>query len=438
VMASLFKALRNLFVASSKPARGDARARSATGAAGARASQHLLDAPQTESQKLAASSNALGFDLYEQLRGGSANLALSPASISAALCMTYGGARGETEVQMRKVLHLGTAVDVASEVGDAWRVLMQSLLGSHSLKLRMANRLFGESSAGFEASFLALTEQGYGAPLERLDFKSEFEASRLHINRWVEIQTENRIRDLLPPQSVDASSRLVLVNAVYFLADWQSPFEKDATRLEEFTTSARAKVSVAMMRRTGYYELARLEGVSVLELPYRGGLELPYRDGQARCSMLIALPDAGLDALEQRLSVETLMHWRNALASKHVALALPRFEVSPSGIQLKATLAELGMKDAFDVDQADFSGISKPADPDERLAIGVVIHKAFVKVDEKGTEAAAATAVGMLGAAGIQHQPELFRVDRPFLYVIIEQASGLVLFMGRVNDPTQK
>ena len=382
--------------------------------------------PAADAQRLAMSSNALGFDVYRKIRATPGNLALSPASISAALAMTYGGARAETEAQMKRAMHLEGPRDA---VMADWGTLSRSLQSpSRPVKLRIANRLFGEKTCAFDQAFLDRTRDAYGAPLEPTDFKSAFEPARMRINGWVEDQTEKRIKDLLPANALDAATRLVLVNAIYFLADWAEPFERSETYDAKFKVAGGAAKPTPMMQSRRSYRFGQTSGVKLLELPYRGG----------DTSMLVALPDRedGLDAVEASLSPTKFAAWTAALASHEVEVKLPRFEVSPASLSLGSELVKLGMIDAFDRQKADFTGIANPKDPGERLSIGQVVHKAFVKVDEKGTEAAAATAVGGVGG-GLPSPPKrVFTADHPFLFLIVEKASGLVLFMGRVADPT--
>ena len=384
--------------------------------------------PAVDARRLATSSNALGFDVYGRVSSTPGNLAISPTSMSAALAMTYGGARGETEAQMKRVLHLEGARDAAmTDWGNLTRALQDP---ARPVKLRIANRLFGEKTAKLEPAFLDRTRDVYGAPMEPTDFKNAFEPARAHINGWVEDQTEKRIKDLLPPNALDARTRLVLVNAIYFLADWAEPFEKLATRDDTFHVTPTSQKKTAMMHANGSRRFAQADGVKVLELPYKGG----------DASMLFIVPDreGGLDDVERSLSAAKLAAWTAALAPRDVAVTIPRFEVSPTpSLSLGEALVKLGMADAFDRDKADFTGIANPSDPRERLSIGKVFHKAFVKVDEKGTEAAAATAVVMPKGGGPPPKPPLeFTADRPFLFAIVEKASGLVLFVGRVADPT--
>jgi serpin B len=383
--------------------------------------------PTGDMKRLASSSNALGFDVYGKVRAAPGNLAMSPASISAALAMTYGGARGDTEAQMKRVLHLDGARDgVMTDWGNLARGLQDP---ARPLKLRIANRLFGEKTVKLEQAFLDKTKEAYGAPLEPTDFKNAFEPARGHINGWVEDQTEKRIKDLLPAGALDAETRLVLVNAVYFLADWAEPFEMNATSEEIFNVSASVQKKTPMMHQGGFHRIAQADGVKILELPYKGG----------DAAMLVILPDRadGLPDVEASLSTAKLDAWTTALAPSMVAVTLPRFEVSPTpSMSLGAELVKLGMPDAFDRDKANFTGIANPADPRERFKIDKVFHKAFVKVDEKGTEAAAATAVVMARAGGAPPKPIVFKADHPFIFVITDKSSGLVLFLGRVADPT--
>lgn len=376
------------------------------------------------------SSNAFGIELYGRLKEGPGNRVFSPASVSTALAMTWGGARGETAEEMRRVLHLQGAP--AEAMRDSGRLLRELQDSKRGVTFRIANRLFGERSYRFEPSYLEATKAAYGAPLESLDFRGAFEAARVAINGWVEAQTEERILGLVPPRGLNADTRLVLVNAIYFLGDWADPFTKEVTRPAPFHLSLSAKTDVPTMHQTQTFRWMRADRFQALELPYERGA----------FSMLVLLPDAvdGLAALEDGLSAQSLDRIVGALASTRVALALPKFEVNPAGsIPLSRLLPGLGMKAAFDRGRADFTGIANPPDPRDRLFIGEAFHKAFVKTDEKGTEAAAATAVvAMRVGSAMPSQPLPFKADHPFLFLIRDNASGLVLFMGRVSDPSAK
>ena len=380
---------------------------------------------------LAKSSNALAFDLYAKARAQGGNLALSPISISTALTMTWAGARGETAAQMKKVLHAEGEPTPAMDV--AGKLLASFGNADSKVTLRVANRLFGEKTYAFERAFLDRTKAAFGAPLEGLDFQHAAEPSRIHINDWVAKQTQDRIKDLIPSPAITPDTRLVLTNAIYFLGDWMTPFKKEATRPAPFHATATATSDVPTMNQVAHFRFAATDGVKLLEMPYEGG----------EVAMMFVLPDgpAGLDAVEKRLSPEALDTWVRAMQHEQVIVALPRFEINPArSLALADTLKALGMPLAFDPDKADFTAIANPPKPADRLYISQVFHKAFVKLDEKGTEAAAATAVVMAraGSAAPSKPPSEFRADHPFLFVLRHVKSGAILFMGRVSDPLAK
>jgi serpin B len=380
-------------------------------------------------KKLAKSSNQFGFELYEKLRTKEkGNLVVAPASITTALAMTWGGAKGETAAEMKRVMHFdGTPTDVMDTSGKLAASLTDP---SRPVVFKIANRLFGEKTYEFDSAFMSATERAYGAPMDRLDFKKSAEASRANINAWVEKQTESRIKNLIPERALDDQTRLVLVNAIYFLGDWAKPFEKESTVPMPFKLSAKETKDVPTMNRTESFKIAQKDGVTALELPYKGG----------GMSMLILLPDAsdGLDAMEKGMSNAKLEAIVGTLKSERVFVSLPKFKIEPpKSLALKDPLIQLGMKSAFERQKADFTGIANPPSPDDRLFVSQVFHKGFIRVDEKGTEAAAATAVSMARAgSAAPAKPREFKVDHPFGFVIRDEASGLVLFMGRVTDPS--
>jgi serine protease inhibitor len=387
-------------------------------------------APADARNRMARASNAFGVDLYARLRGAEGNLAVSPASLSIALGMTRGGARGTTAAQMAKVLHLDGWPDAeALLVSGELAASLQD--PSRPVTLRIANRLFGERSNTFDPAYLELTRRSYGAALEPLDFKGAPEAARGRINGWVSEQTKDRIRDLIPPGGIHAGTRLALVNALYFLGDWESPFEKKSTVPVPFHVSATVRKDVPTMHHTGMVPFFEDPAVKAVALPYRGGT----------MSMLLVLPQAtdGLAAFEASLTPARLEALAASLKPREVAVALPRFEVNPAEpLALGDELAALGMTDAFDATKADFTGITNPPDPRRSLHLGAVFHKAFVRVDEKGTEAAAATAVIFLEAGALPRRIAQFKADHPFLFFLRDHTTGLVLFMGRVTDPSRK
>jgi len=370
----------------------------------------------------AASGNAFACDLYAMLRGGDGNLFFSPSSISVALAMTYAGARGETAREMAETLRLP---DRRDDVHRALAGLQADLepAGDATHTLRVANRLWGQDGYALLPDFLATVKAHYDGGYTPLDFRADADRARVTINDWVAERTEDKILDLLQPGTVDGDTRLVLTNAVYFLGLWKHAFEPRATRDAPFHTASGRSVEAPFMLQVERLNLGTADGLRVLELPY---------DGEA-LSFWILLPDAhdGLDDVERRLDADTLDAWLATATPQRVRCSLPRFEMT-SQFDLGRTLAAMGMPAAFS-GRADFSGITGGRD----LVISDVVHKAFVDVYEEGTEAAAATAVTMKMTSVAEPEPAVeFRADHPFLFLIRHEATGAVLFMGRLADPS--
>jgi serpin B len=300
---------------------------------------------------------------------------------------------------------------------------------SEPIVLSIANRLFAQNGYDFRDSFRALVKKFYGAPFELLDFRKNSDGARQHINTWVAKETRDRIRDLIPPKGLDATTRLVLANAIYLKAPWASEFSEGATTPKSFHVPGNAAVNVPTMSKRSHYGYARRHGFTTVALPYIGD-ELQF---------LILLPGTtnGLRALEKKLTPEMLAKCTK-LEKHDVDLEMPRFKFEPPTIALSEQLQALGIKSAFNQPpgSANFDKIAARK-PNDYLAISEVFHKTFIAVDEKGTEAAAATAVAMLvGAAMVkQAEPIEVKVDRPFLYAIQHVPSGACLFLGRVTDP---
>lgn len=374
--------------------------------------------------QLAESSNALGFDLWSQMRSTSGNLTISPISVSSALAMTYGGAKGYTSAEMAKVMHIDHLdVDVMVE----YRKILMSLQTSPGVKLRIANRLFGETHYRFRQDYLNLVQETFGAEAERLDFSNDPEASRVFINAWIAGQTDNFVRDLLPAGSIDKTTTMVLTNAVYFLASWMTKFDKDLTYPLAFKLTNSDTSKAMMMLRNDKHRYGRVDDTQILELPYTGD----------NLSMLIALPLQvdGIYELERSLNLDKLSAWRRAVSTKKVDVHLPRFKIDPAtSMDLVTPLSNLGMEDAFTLD-ANFTGMAPESS--EPLHISSVNHKTFIRTDEDGTEAAAATATSMTRSMDMSDIPVRFRADHPFMFFVQDDSSGAVLFMGRVADPSK-
>lgn len=382
-----------------------------------------------ELDSFAKGNNAFAFDLYGKARAAKGNLAISPVSLVTALTMTWAGARGDTAAQMKKVLHADGSSEAAIEVAGKLAASFKD--PSRKVTLRLANRLFGEKTYTFERAYTDRVRASFGAPFEALDFKKDAEGGRKRINDWVAGETQSRIKDLIPAGVLDGDTRLVLTNAIYFLGDWADPFDKDATRPEAFHTSATESKTVPTMHKVEAFRFAAKDGVKVLEMPYQGG----------DLAMTFVLPDAvnGLEAVEKKLSPAMLDGLVAALASQRVLVSLPKFEIDPKeSLSVGDMLKDLGMPLAFERLRADFTGIANPPKPEDRLYISKVFHKAFVKLDEKGTEAAAASAVAMARAGGAPSAPPEFKADHPFLFFLRDTRSKMILFMGRVTDPSSK
>jgi serpin B len=377
--------------------------------------------PDSEIPAVAHAGNQFAVDLYGQLAKEQPhkNLFFSPTSISIALTMTAAGAKGQTEVEMAQALHL---TGILSQAHAEYRKALERWNSAGSdggYTLRLANRLWGQKSFPFLASYLELTRQQYGAELGLVDYIGQTEAARQAINAWVEKQTSEKIKDLLPAGVLDSTTRLVLTNAIYFKGDWASQFKKDQTHEEDFTGSSTQKVKVPLMYQYQSFPFAEDAAVQVLELPYKGD----------DLSMLVVLPKAadGLPELEKSLSAKRIEDWRASLNLQKVQVYLPRFKLN-SSFSMQKTLEGLGMRVPF-TDDADFSGMDGQRD----LYVSAVIHKALVDVTEEGTEAAAATGVVVNRAPA--PRPAIFRANHPFVFMICDRRDGSILFLGRMINP---
>ena len=383
--------------------------------------------------ELVRGNNAFAFDLYRTLSGGDGNFFYSPFSISQALAMTSAGARGETLRQMEATLHHRL---LQSSLHPAFNALDRTLAsrgrepggtpsdadeGGQYFRLNIANAVWGQDGYHFLPAFLDLLAEHYGAGMMAVDFMGAPDESRLRINDWVAEETEGKVKDLLAPGVIEDSTRLVLTNAIYFNASWVWQFNPSNTEVRPFHLAGGGTVSVPMMTETSkdFYGYARGDGYQVVDLPYSWG----------EMSMTVLLPDEGaLETFEGSLDTETLNRIIDDIEIDYITLTMPLFEFE-SEFSLGDTLAELGMPDAFG-GGTDFSGMTGSRD----LWISEVVHKAFVSVDEEGTEAAAATAV-VMNESGPIKEPIEVTVDRPFIFLIRDIGTGTVLFLGRVSNP---
>ncbi|MEW5822112.1 MAG: serpin family protein [Cyanobacteriota bacterium] len=371
---------------------------------------------------LVNSNNEFAFDLYSKLKKEDENLFISPYSISTALGMTYAGADGDTKVQMSDVLHIGLDEKlVVKAYSDLEKLL--SNINSKSIELTIANSLWAEKNYKFNQNYINLIKTNFGSALFLVDFQKAFESARVEINNWVEKKTQFKIKNLINKGILNDLTRLVLVNAIYFKGSWEVKFNKNLTKPLPFWLNNIDNVNVPMMYQKETFNYLENNGVQIIELPYLSN----------EMSMLIILPQDkdGLSKVESIISSNILNSWTKQLRKQKVVVYLPRFKLE-YGSRLKKPLISMGMPLAFS-EQADFSGI----DPKKDIYIFDVIHKAFVEVNEEGTEAAAATAV-VMQARSISMPPPIFKADHPFMFIIKHNKTGSILFIGRMFNPETK
>lgn len=393
-------------------------------------------AQQNGTSELVAGNTAFALDLYAAVRqDADGNLLVSPYSVSQALAMVYAGAEGETATQMAETL----AFELPQpDVHEAFNALNADLvergngeadpeIARVARSLRIANALWGEQTFPFSPSYGEDLERYYGTELHESDFVHQPEETRQEINAWVAEQTEDRIQNIVPEGNITPDTRLVLANAIYFYGGWRYTFNPDITEDGDFFLLDGSTVSVPFMYQGEFFPYARGDGFQVIEFPYDA----------SGFTFTVILPDEGkFAAFEEELDAEALDAALGRLESTEVLVHLPKFEFE-FGAPLGQTLLAMGMVDAFDPMRADFTGMVDGTPP-EPLFIGDVLHKAFISVDENGTEAAAATVVEMeAGAAPPEEEPLQLRIDRPFIFAIRDTQTGTLLFMGRVMNPAE-
>ena len=371
-----------------------------------------------EKERIVKGNNDFALDLYDNLKIAEGNLFFSPFSISTALAMTYAGARTECAAQMAKVMRfpqgqlhapLGTMLSEINAQGE-----------KNGYQLNVANALWGQREYCFQQKFLKCLNNDYDAAMHQLDFAGATEESRQTINDWVARKTQEKIKELIRQGMLSPATRLVLTNAIYFKGNWARQFKLRQTREAPFILANKTKKNVPFMQQTAKFKFLRAAGFQALELPYVGD----------DLAMVIFLPDSfdGLPQLETEFTGKKLSGWLGQMRNQRVRIYLPKFTMS-STFELAQTLRTMGMRLPFSAD-ADFSGMTGKRD----LFISEVVHKAFVEVNEEGTEAAAATGVVMRVTA-IPAPPQVFRADHPFLFLIRDLRSGIILFMGRMVAP---
>lgn len=373
---------------------------------------------------LARDNTAFAADIYRKLAGDGGNLILSPYSISTAFAMTYAGARGRTAEQMAEVLRFSLEGDALHGAMARLTDRVAGIDNGDEITLTVANSLWPQAKYSFREEYLSTVRESYDAAITPLNYATDPEAARERINGWVVDRTAGKIEDLIPPGVLTPLTRLVLVNAIYFKGLWASPFSEERTSPLPFHLPGGETVQVPTMFQTGEFRHGGDDSAEVLELPYAGDA----------VSMVILLPkDApgrDLADLARKLTPSMIDRLTTGLTETEVRVFLPRFKIT-SRFRLDEALKSMGMADAFSDERANFAGMDGRPD---WLYIGAALHKAFVEVNEAGTEAAAATGVVML-ARGLPQTPVTFRADRPFLFLIRDNETGSILFMGQVVDP---
>jgi serpin B len=368
-------------------------------------------------------NSKFAFELYKSLAGEKQdeNLFFSPFSISSALAMTYAGARNETQLEMNKTLHFG--LDQPKMHADFSSLLNKIIYQGDITQLCIANSLWAQKDYVFLEDYFNMVKMKYGAGIENVDFinNAEREKTRLKINEWIERKTNDKIKEIIQPGMLNDQSRLVLVNAIYFLGKWDDPFNKELTSKGLFHLTPKNTTETFFMNNTLGLNYFEDETMQTIEIPYEGN----------KFSMIIILPKSGSDieAVEKSMNDDRYLQIAGSLKYETVQLSMPKFKTTCK-YYLNETLLKLGMTISFS-DYADFSGMTGSRD----LKIDEVIHQAYIDVSEKVTEAAAATAVFMRTMSANTIQNKVFIADHPFMFMITETETGSILFMGKVMNP---
>lgn len=387
-----------------------------------------VNAQDISTDNLVSSNNAFACNIYSKINNDNpnSNLFFSPYSISTALTMAYVGAAGETAKQMKEVMNFNFE---ESSLNSSYLQLLNILndTSGKSYQLEVANSLWAQEDVEFKDSFIKTIDNYYGGFFYKVDYKKDAESARLKINRWVEDKTQEKIKDLVPRDGVNFSTKLVLVNAIYFKGKWAQYFQKTNTQNNDFFLLDGKSVSMPMMTQTNEFGYMENSDLQLLEMDYAGN----------DLSMVVILPKKGktITDIEKNFSFENLENWIINILKKEVEVHFPKFRLEQS-FGLNDCLISLGMTDAFDSRKADFSAMS--IKKEDSFYISAVIHKAFVDVEEEGTEAAAATAVIMRVTASLNMEKEVvpvFRADHPFIFLIRDKRTNSILFVGKIIDP---
>lgn len=401
--------------------------------------------PEAAVQSIVLANNAFAFDLYGQIRNEyeGKNLVFSPLSISLALSMTYAGAQNTTAAEMAGALNLdgpsphagqnALSQMLGARAGEALAVATEEAKASGAeppsaddFRFHIVNSIWGEKSYSWEEPFLDTLAQNYGAGVYLADYRGNPEAERLRINAWVSEETRDKIKDLLPPDIIDTMTRMVLVNALHLKLPWATPFFEAATAKGEFTKADGTEIAADFMSRAAHYRYYEDESVQLVSIPLVGD----------ELSVSVALPKESLSAFVASLDHAAWEGMWEQRRPEYISLKLPKFSFTTDSIELRNAFEALGMRDAFDPNTADFYGMCADPPNGERLFVSEILHKAMMAIDEKGVEAAAATAVVMdVGSAPDPAKPVAMTVDRPFLIAIVDEPTKALVFLGTIDDP---
>jgi serpin B len=382
---------------------------------------HALAADLPDPAPLVEGNTAFALQMYGQLRSGEGNLVFSPYSISSALAMVCAGARGETARQMVLALHFDKCL---MDVDPLFRELTGALTVPGGNELEIANSLWPQQGYPFRREYLSLLKKDYQTTVTPQNYTQDPGAARNAINQWVDDKTRHKISEIIGPGALDTSTRLVLVNAMYFNGKWAAPFPAEATHSDNFQTKPGRTITASFMSKNGHFSYGENDQLQIVSLPYAGG--------KMELTILLPRNRDGISELETNLSPVNLAAWIASQARHPVDVTLPKFKVA-AGLELNKILGAMGMKAPFDKAEADFSGMDGRT---HWLYLSAVLHKAYIDVNEKGTEAAAVTAgtITPLAMSAAEESKE-FRADHPFLFLLRDSSTGSILFIGRVFEP---
>ena len=378
-------------------------------------------------EKLVKDNTVFAIELYKKLCSETGNISISPYSISASLAMACAGARGNTQKQMTETLRFSVEPKNVQPAFESLRLILDKLEGNGGVSLNVANSLWPQKGYDIFPEYKDLLKTYYGASTISLDYKSQPGEAIKTINEWVEGRTQGRIKDIITPDAINPNTKMVLTNAICFKGDWEEKFDDDLTEDSKFFISSDNSTEIQMMKHTGMFKYADIESLQILEIPYAGN----------ELSMIAILPKdtEGIRALERNISSENLNIWKAKMGSTKVLAHIPRFKIL-SSFDLSDALVSMGMIDAFNSRDANFNGIAPRND--DPLFLSTVIHKAFVEVNEEGTQASAATSMIATDEISLNDaQIPVFQADHPFIFLIQENQTGSILFMGRVSEPTK-